>query len=352
MPCLRLTVPEREEIGRALIEDAACPWAVIGRRLDRDPTTIAREVRASGGRGGYCPAITQRRAERAVLRPRRHRLCEVGPLRDRVTAELVLGQSPEAIWTDLVADEVQGRVCVESIYTAVFAGVLVVKATDCLRSRRRRRRSRQTRRANTRPALVNISSRPAEVNDRSEAGHWEADHIIGRANQSAFMCLTERMSRFSLLITMPEGYGSHAALAGLVHGLEQVPAHLRQSITFDQGSEWAQWPTLEATYDLKAWFCDPHSPWQRGQVENLNRQWRWWFPRGTDLARLDQAYADEVAALINGQRRRSFGYESPAAIYAALTVSNHWNSPSKCDADRFVRCAVMVHVIPSRTQSL
>ena len=320
MPCLRLTLPEREEIGRALIEDAACPWAVIGRSLGRDPTTIAREVRAGGGRGGYSPAIAQRRAERAVRRPRRHRLGEAGLLRDRVTAELVLGRSPEAIWADLVADEVQGRVCVETIYTAVFAGVLEVKATDCLRSRRRRRRSRQTRHTSTRPGLANISSRPASVNDRSEPGHWEADHIIGRANRSALMCLTERMSRFSLLITMPEGYGSQAALAGLVHGLEQIPAHLRKSITFDQGSEWAQWPTLEASYDLKAWFCDPHSPWQRGQVENLNRQWRWWFPRGTDLASIDQAHADEVAALINGQRRRSFGYESPAAIYAALTV--------------------------------
>ena len=320
MPCLRLTLPEREEIGRALIEDAACPWAVIGRSLSRDPTTIAREVRAGGGRGSYSPATAQRRAERAALRPRRHRLCELGPLRERVTAELVLGRSPEAIWADLVAEKVGDRVCVETIYTAVFAGVLEVKATDCLRSRRRRRRSRQTRHANTRPALANISSRPAKVNDRSEPGHWEADHIIGRANRSALMCLTERVSRFSLLITMPEGYGSHAALAGLVHGLEQVPAHLRLSITFDQGSEWAQWPSLEATYDLKAWFCDPHSPWQRGQVENLNRQWRWWFPRGTDLASIDQVHADEVAALINGQRRRSFDYESPAAIYAALTV--------------------------------
>ncbi len=306
MPCLRLSLPEREEIGRALIEDAAFPWVVIGRSLSRDPTTIAREVHTGGGRYGYSPAIAQRRAERAAYRLRRHRLGEVGPLRDRVTAELVLGHSPEAIWADLVADEVQGRVCVETIYTDVFAGVLEIKATDCLRSRRRRRRSRQTRHANARPAQANISSRPTVVNHRSDPGHWEAGHIIGRANHSAFMCMTKRVSRFSLLITTPEGYGSEAALSDLIHGLEQIPTHLQTSITFDQGSEWAQWPTLEATYDLEAWFCDPRSPWQRGRVENLNRQWCWWFPRGTDLASVEQTQVDEVAALINNLHRRSF----------------------------------------------
>jgi IS30 family transposase len=126
------------------------------------------------------------------------------------------------------------------------------------------------------------------VKDRLEPGHWEAGHIIGRANRSALMCRTERVNGYSLLITMPEGYGSHAALAGLGHGLEQVPAHLRYSITFDQGPEWAQWPMLEATYDLQASFCDPHSPCQRGQVKNLSSDWHWWFPRGTELASLEQ----------------------------------------------------------------
>jgi IS30 family transposase len=132
--------------------------------------------------------------------------------------------------------------------------------------------------------------------------------------------MTERVTRFSLLITMPDGYGSSAALAGLVEGLEQIPAHLRKSITFDQGTEWAKWATLEATYNLKAWFCDPHSPWQRGQVENINRQWRWWFPRGTELSDVEPSHANEVAAIVNGQRRRSLGYQSPASLYAALIV--------------------------------
>ena len=83
---------------------------------------------------------------------------------------------------------------------------------------------------------------------------------------------------------------------------------------------WAQWPTLEATYDLRVWFCEPHSPWQRGQVENQNRQWRWWFPHGTELANVDPEHANAVADLINNQRRRSLDYRSPAQIYAELSV--------------------------------
>ena len=138
------------------------------------------------------------------------------------------------------------------------------------------------------------------------------------------MRLAKRVSRFSLLITTPEGYGSDAALSDLIHGLEQIPTHLQTSITFDQGSEWAQWPTLEATYDLKAWFCDPRSPWQRGRVENLNRQWGWWLPRGTDLASVEQTPVGEVAALINNLHRRSFDYESSATIYSAPIASSNW----------------------------
>jgi hypothetical protein len=125
------------------------------------------------------------------------------------------------------------------------------------------------------------------------------------------MCLTERVTRYSLLITMPNGYSSADALAGL-DGLERRPAHLRRSIMFDQGSEWAQWPALVQSYELDAWFCDPHSPWQRGQIENLNRQWRWWFRRGTNLAGTSPTEAG--AAGINGQRRRGLDYQSPATL--------------------------------------
>ena len=320
MPGAPLSLSEREEISVALIGNRAMQWAAIARRLHRHPTTISREVEANGGRYGYRPAMAEQRSERQTCRPRELVLARPGELRDRVTKELRLGRSPEAIWADLVADQFGPVICVETIYTAVYAGVLDVKARDCLRMRRPRRRCRQARHASRRPSLPNISARPGVVNDRAEPGHWEADHLIGRANRSALLCLTERVSRYSLLITMPNGYAAADAFAGLVEGLEKIPAHLRRSITFDQGSEWAQWPALVAGYGLDAWFCEPHSPWQRGQVENINRQWRWWFPRGSDLASIEPAKANAAAAIINGQRRRSLDYQSPATLYAALTV--------------------------------
>ncbi len=119
---------------------------------------------------------------------------------------------------------------------------------------------------------------------------------------------------------MPCGYDAHATLAGLCEGLGRIPAHTLRSVTFDQGSEWAEWETLAATYNIDAWFCEPHSPWQRGQIENHNRAWRWWFPRGTRLHNLDQTHVDTIAELINTQRRRNLAYHSPTDLYHALTV--------------------------------
>ncbi len=260
MPGAPLSLPEREEIGLALIEDRSVPWAEIARRIGRRPTTIMREVEANGGRSRYRPAMAERRSDSMRRRPRSRRLEQVGPLRDRVTAELKLGRSPEAIWADLTAEEVSDRVCTETIYQAIFAGALEVKPSECLRSRRPRRRRRQTRHESTRPALPNIASCPDTVNDRVELGHWEGDQIIGANNRSSMLWLTERVTRYSIPVTMPEGYAGEAMLAGLVVGLDQIPAHLLRSITFDQGPEWACWETIAESYGIDVWFCDPHSP--------------------------------------------------------------------------------------------
>lgn len=118
----------------------------------------------------------------------------------------------------------------------------------------------------------------------------------------------------------PEGHDAPATLAGLVEGLERIPTGLLKSVTFDQGSEWAEWETITATYAIDVWFCDPRSPWQRGQIENQNHAWRWWFPRGTRLDNLDQAHVDHVASIINGQQRRNLSYHSPTELYHAHTV--------------------------------
>ena len=243
-----------------------------------------------------------------------------GALRERIATELRLGRSPVAIWSDLVAEDAPGRPCVETIYQAIYDGALGVRPSECLRSRRRRRRPRQCRRSTRRPTPANISRRPDAVNDRREGGHWEGDQIIGANNRSSMIWLTERQSRYLIPVTMPDGYTADAALAGLIEGFDTIPDRLRRSVTFDQGPEWANWTTLAAHYSIDVWFCDPHSPWQRGQIENLNRQARWWFPRGTDLRLVTPAQAEHAGGIINNQRRRSLNYRTPAELYAALTV--------------------------------
>ena len=320
MPGAPLALHEREEIGRALMADPMASWAAIARRVRRHPSTIAREVDRGGGRGRYGPATAQRRAERASRRPRRRLLAVRGALRERIATELRLGRSPVAIWSDLVAEDAPGRPCVETIYQAIYDGALGVRPSECLRSRRRRRRPRQCRRSTRRPTPANISRRPDAVNDRREGGHWEGDQIIGANNRSSMIWLTERQSRYLIPVTMPDGYTADAALAGLIEGFDTIPDRLRRSVTFDQGPEWANWSTLAAHYSIDVWFCDPHSPWQRGQIENLNRQARWWFPRGTDLRLVTPAQAEHAANIINNQRRRSLNYRTPAELYAALTV--------------------------------
>lgn len=320
MPDAALSLYEREEIKTGLIENRDMSWAELARRIGRHRTTVAREVRRNGGRDEYRPAMAEQRASQARRRCRSRRLAEPGPLRDRVTVELRQGRSPVAIWADLRAEGCEDAPCVETIYTSVYAGIIDVRASECLRSRRPRRRSRQARHVNRRPALPNIASRPTGVNDRSEAGHWEADQIIGANNRSSMIWLTERVSRFLIPVTMPCGYAADEVVAGLCEALDRIPSGLRKSVTFDQGSEWAGWQLVASTFGIDAWFCDPHSPWQRGQIENQNRQIRWWYPRGIDLSVVTPDHADNVADILNRQRRRSLGYQSPAAIYHHLTV--------------------------------
>lgn len=320
MPGTPLSSRDRDEISVALIENRDVSWADIGRRVERHPTTIMREVGANGDRSAYRPGAGDRCADRCRHRQRTHRLAEPSELRTRLQNELKLGRSPVAIRLDLDGEQVLDRPFAETIYAAVYDGTLEVNPRECLRMRRPRRRSRTARNPSNRPGLPNIVDRPATVNNRSEPGHWEVDQIIGAHNQSSMIWLSERVTRFSIPITMPLGYAAVDVLAGLVEACERIPAHLLKSLSFDQGSEWAEWATIAATYGLDCWFCEPHSPWQRGQIENLNRQFRWWFPRGTDLGRVAQADADHAATIVNGQRRRGLNNHSPTDPYTALTV--------------------------------
>jgi len=312
----RLGRAERDVIEDGLRADDEVSWAELARQVGVVPTTVSREVERCGGRARYSAEGAQARAERLACRPRTALLCEQGPLRDRVCAELAEKRSPAAIAADLRA-EGGGRVCHETIYQALYSGYLGLRARDVLRRRRARRRRRQARHERKRPGLPNIAVRPEAVNDRSEVGHWEVDLIIGAHNRSGMLCAIERKHRYGAIVTLPEGYLAESVLAAECELFDQVPGGLARSVTFDQGSEWAEWGLLADHYNLDVWFCDPHSPWQRGAIENYNGHVRYWFPRGTDLAAVEPAHADAVAALLNWQRRRSLGWDSPAARWLA-----------------------------------
>jgi IS30 family transposase len=178
MPGAPLLSRERDEIHAALTEDHEVPWAVVGRRVGRHPTTVMGDVEANGGRNGYRPAAAERRAGRCRRRPRERLLAVPGELRTRVHRELRLGRSPVAIVLDLDAEGTVDRPCAETIYRAVYDGTLEVKPRDCLRMRRPRRRSRTARNPSNRPALPNILNRPAAINDRTEPA-------IGRSIRSS-----------------------------------------------------------------------------------------------------------------------------------------------------------------------
>ena len=304
-----LSRDQRDLIEDALTEDPAVSWAATARRVGVHPTTVSREVNRNRGRVKYSADAAQSGADRHRHRARPRRLAEVSEVRAAVTAGLVAKQSPAAIAADLRAAG-GPQVCAETIYQAVYAGCLPVTARECLRTRRPRRRSRQVRHPHRRAGLPNINLRPAAVNDRTEPGHFELDLIIGKNNRSALLCGIERLTRYGAIVTLPEGYRAESVLAAMVELFDQIPPDLRRSVTFDQGSEWADWATLVEHYAMTAWFCEPHSPWQRGAVENFNGHVRYWFPRGTDHGLVTPSQADAVTTFLNRQRRRLLGWDS------------------------------------------
>ena len=317
-----LSLLEREEISRELVADPTAAWTTIGDRIGRHRTTVMREVTHNGGRLAYRAAAATERAAILLCRPRL-RWHERDPLLAVViTDHLRRGFSPAGT-AALVARTGPG-VVTETIYHAVYAGDLDVKPRDCLRTRRPRRRRRcgPHEPANQHPlaGAPSIHDRPAHVEDRVIPGDWEGDLIIGKRNQSAMVTLIERVTRFTLLARLPCGYDSTEVLAALLEAFGPVPAWLRTSLTWDRGSEMAQWPLLADALSMPVYFADPHSPWQRGTNEHNNRLLRWWLPRGIDLGAITDHRTGQILDVLNHQPRRSLNWETPAERYHPLAV--------------------------------
>ncbi|MFD0783310.1 IS30 family transposase [Micromonospora azadirachtae] len=283
-------------------------------------------------RWGYQAQWAQRRADVARRRPKVSKLGVGMRLRQVVAGKLARRWSPKQIAAWLRAtfpDRPELRVSHETIYQAIYVqsrGNLRTELTRqvALRSGRTQRRP-QSRAAvavrSRRPWIgdLHISARPAEVNDRAVPGHWEGDLLIGKAGGSAIVTLVERATRYVMLGALPHGRDSEAVIGVLTDLATRMPAHLRRSLTWDQGTEMATHPVFTIATGCPVYFCDPHSPWQRGSNENTNGLLRQYFPKGSyDFRTIDQAGLDEVAHELNTRPRETLDWQTPAQRLAQL----------------------------------
>ncbi len=314
-----LSVAEREEIAVGVA--AGLSYRQIAAGLGRAVSTVSREVARNGYRGRcrYRALAAQAQAEFRAARPKTAKLAGNERLRGQVACWLEERWSPEQISVMLkqrFADDPGMWVSHETICQSIYVqgrGALRRELAACLRTGRALRKPRRTegeRRSRIKD-MVMISQRPAEAEDRAVPGHWEGDLIIG-SRSSAIGTLVERSTRFVLLLHLPHGHGADAVAAAMTETMAALPAALRRSLTWDQGREMAGHAQITLATDLAVYFCDPHSPWQRGSNENTNGLLRQYFPKGTNLAAHSREHLDAVAAQLNARPRKTLGWKTPA----------------------------------------
>jgi len=349
VPSLRfLSIAEREEILAGM--ERGDSIRQIARDLGRAPSTVQREIRRnvrwsqnyrsravyekkrSSGRPRtrpllYSPHLAQLRADHLASRTRAGKLATNERLRAWVQDRLEEEHSPEQISAMLPIEfphDLEMRVSHETIYQALYVqgrGGLRRDLNQRLRTGRALRKpNRQaTRRRQHIPGMVHISERPAEVEDRAVPGHWEGDLIMGGAGtKSAIGTLVERTSRYVMLLHLPDGFGADAVQMAMVEAMSRLPDELRRTLTWDQGLEMTNHIQIAAATDLNIYFCDPHSPWQRGTNENTNGLLRQYFPKGADLNNFPPDYLEHVARKLNTRPRKTLGWKTPALVLDEL----------------------------------
>lgn len=315
---LALTLTEREEISRGIAAGESA--RKIAARLSRAPSTVTREVGRHGGRRRYRAAEADKRAWDNARRPQTCKLARDPALSQLVAAKLREDWSPEQIagWlkAEFPADQTM-KVSHEAIYLTLFIqarGALKRELIAHLRRTRSLRRPRSTKRANRGQGhlveAVSIRERPPEAEDRAIPGHWEGDLLAGAAN-THIATLVERHSRFVLLVAV-DGKDTRSVTRALSEQVRRLPQQLRSSLTWDRGMEMAEHARFTIATDVRVYFCDPHSPWQRGSNENTNGLLRQYLPKGTDLSRFTQPDLDAIAAKLNTRPRETLAFNTPA----------------------------------------
>ena len=325
---LRLSLREREEISLGLT--AGESLRSIGRRLTRAPSTISREVAWSGSRVAYRAWRADTEAMERGRRPKVCKLARDARLRREVARGLWALWSPQQIAARLIRDypdDLSMRVSHETIYRTLFVqgrGALRKELTACLRSGRAQRRPRLRLERSGAGRLRNavlISDRPAEVEDRAVPGHWEGDLLIGKEGRSAIGVLVERSSRFVMLLHLPHGRTAEDVRVALTRQVSKLPTELRRTLTWDQGKEMAEHVRFSMDTDMQVYFCDPHSPWQRGSGENTNGLLRQYFPSTDDFRQHSAAHLNAVARQLNSRPRQTLGWMKPSEIFSRTVAS-------------------------------
>jgi IS30 family transposase len=324
---LSLTLAEREDISRGI--SSGSPLREIARRLNRAASTVSREVIRHGGRPAYRAHVADDHAWDSALRPKKCLLAVNHKLGNIVASKLILDWSPEQIsgWLKAQYPDDEGRhVSHETIYRSLFIqarGALKKELMDHLRSKRRMRRSRHASvHGHSQGRIVDavsIRERPAEAEDRAIPGHWEGDLLAGGKN-SYIATLVERHSRFAILIKV-RSKETEAVVAALSQQVRKLPATLKRSLTWDRGLEMAKHKDFTVATNVRVYFCDPQSPWQRGTNENTKLLLRQYFPRGTDLSDYSQAQLNRVALRLNQRPRKTLGFQTPASKLQASVAS-------------------------------
>ncbi len=323
-----LGIEQREEIALGLQRGES--YTELALALGCSVSTVSREVTDNGGRKAYGAWAAHKKAFANSRRPQATKLADHGPLRDRVAELLVECWSPKQISARLridFPDDPMMRVSHETIYQSLYVqgrGELRRELAAYLRTGRDQRRPQGQGRLEKRgriPEMVNISERPAEVADRAVPGHWEGDLLMGAGNHSAIGTLVERRTRYVMLIALPRGRSAEAVRDALTEHIVRLPEELRRTLTWDRGKEMAEHLRFTIDTGVQVYFCDPHSPWQRGSNENTNGLLRQYFPKGKDLAPLDQDQLDAVARELNGRPRQTLGWLKPSEAFAEVVAT-------------------------------